>query len=34
MTPEDHLKLLIGDLVARVAQLSAEIDALKAAAAK
>lgn len=30
MTPDDHLRLLIGDLVLRVAQLAAENDALKA----
>jgi hypothetical protein len=30
MTLEEHLKLIIGDLTIRVAQLSAELDALKA----
>jgi uncharacterized small protein (DUF1192 family) len=30
MTVEEHLRIIIGDLVLRVAQLSAEIDALKA----
>jgi hypothetical protein len=32
MTAEDHLRLLIGDLVLTVARLSAENDALRAAA--
>lgn len=31
MTIEQHLRILIGDLVFRVAQLAAENDALKAA---
>jgi len=30
MTPEDHLRLMIGDLVVKVAQLSAELDTVKA----
>jgi uncharacterized small protein (DUF1192 family) len=30
MTPEEHLRTIIGDLVMRVAQLSAELDTLKA----
>lgn len=30
MTELDHLRLMIGDLVMRVAQLAAEVDALKA----
>lgn len=30
MTMEDHLRLLIGDLMFRVAQLAAENDTLKA----
>ena len=29
MTVEQHLKAIIGDLVIRVAQLQAELDALK-----
>lgn len=32
MTIEEHLRVLIGDLVFRVAQLAAEVDALKAKA--
>jgi hypothetical protein len=32
MTIEEHLRVLIGDLVLRVAQLAAEVDALKAPA--
>ncbi len=30
MTAEEHLRMIIGDMVVRIAQLSAEIDALKA----
>lgn len=30
MTVEEHLRIIIGDLVIRVAQLSAELDAVKA----
>jgi hypothetical protein len=32
MTIEEHLRVLIGDLVLRVASLAAEVDALKAKA--
>lgn len=32
MTVEDHLRMLIGDLVLRVATLAAEVEALKAKA--
>jgi len=31
MTVEEHLRIIIGDLVIKVAQLSADNDALKAA---
>jgi len=34
MTIDEHLRMLIGDLVIRVAHLAAENDALKAAAPK
>jgi hypothetical protein len=34
MTIEEHLRVLIGDLVLRVASLAAEVDALKAKAAE
>lgn len=30
MTLEEHLRILIGDLVLRVAQLASEVDVLKA----
>lgn len=30
MTIEEHLRIIIGDLVVRVAQLSAQVDDLKA----
>jgi hypothetical protein len=32
MTIEDHLRMLIGDLVLRVATIAAELDVLKAKA--
>ena len=32
MTVDEHLRMVIGDLVVRVAQLAAEVDALKAMA--
>jgi hypothetical protein len=32
MTIEEHLRVMIGDLVLRVASLAAEVDALKAKA--
>jgi hypothetical protein len=34
MTIEEHLRVLIGDLVLRVAQLAAEVDTVKAKAAE
>lgn len=30
MTLEDHLRLLLGDMAFRIAQLAAEVDTLKA----
>lgn len=30
MTTEEHLRMIIGDLTIRVAQLAAQVDALKA----
>jgi len=32
VTVDEHLRMVIGDLVVRVAQLAAEVDALKAMA--
>lgn len=34
MKTEDHLRLLIGDMVFKVAQLSAELDTVKQAATR